>query len=652
MAVKPPVIAGKYTLLRKLGAGGMAEVFLAKQAGMDGFEKLVVIKRILPQHAGNQEFVSMFLAEARLAADLRHPNIVSIFDIDSDVGVHYIAMEFLHGKDIRRVQRRLAQWKEYMPLPHGLQMIIDAANGLHYAHIKRDLHGNSLGIVHRDVSPQNIIVTFDGNTRIVDFGIAKAANQTSETQSGVLKGKYTYMSPEQAAGDPIDHRTDQFALGIVLWELLTMHRLFKRESDLKTLQAVVACEVPRPSMYARDLPKELEEIVMTALAPDKRRRFKDCEAFAEALEDFLLRKGLAHSSSRLARYMRRLFADSLAEEASLGASQLDGGAFVWTAAAASSMLRAEVESTREERPRPRTLADGMDKNQNRSAARPKTERADVEKFEKAEPKTNIADKTRADKSQVAPAPNRTPPPTPHTHATIQGTDLNKPGAGQTAIPTVAVQRSEPLEQQRSSWGRYTIPLFLGATVLLGGTSGAMVAIFAGKEPKKGSVIVRSDPKGAAIFLDGQPTGQVTPALLRDLAPDEPHEIKLTADGYLPAVRHLTLTAEDTAKKDAMQVLMMLSQNTNTPTPNPAPAPSPSSNPNAVPPPAPSGTPTPTTTPTTPAPAATDAGVVNPNPNPNPNTNPNPSPTPSPAPTGTGTGENNNGMPDGRSPDTP
>ena len=203
MAMKAPVIAGKYTLLRRLGHGGMAEVFLAKQMSEGGFEKLVVLKRILPHLASGPEFVTMFLDEARIAADLRHPNIVTIADVGRVNDTLFMVMEFLHGQDIRKVQRKVAAFAQMIPLAHACQMAIDAAAGLHYAHTKHDLKGRDLQIVHRDVSPQNIIVTFEGSTKIVDFGIAKAAGQNTHTSAGVLKGKYTYMSPEQAQGEVV-----------------------------------------------------------------------------------------------------------------------------------------------------------------------------------------------------------------------------------------------------------------------------------------------------------------------------------------------------------------------------------------------------------------------------------------------------------------
>ncbi len=317
-----PYVDGKYALLRKIASGGMAEVFLAKHVGMDGFEKLVVLKRILPHLASQSEYLRMFLDEARTAADLRHSNVVSTFEIGEENGVYFMVMEFLHGQDVRTIFRSAISSQVEVPIQHSVGIIIDVCCGLHYAHTKKNLSGKSLGIVHRDISPQNIVVTYEGETKIVDFGIAKASHQLVETSSGVLKGKYSYMSPEQALGQTADHRTDIFALGIVLYEMTTLRRLFKKENEIKTLKAVISCEVPLPSTMTSNYPKGLEAIVLKALSKKRDERFSSCDEFRTALEEFLTEQSLAHSSSRLRFFMNGLFKDAIEKEKAMGASDL------------------------------------------------------------------------------------------------------------------------------------------------------------------------------------------------------------------------------------------------------------------------------------------------------------------------------------------
>ena len=301
------VIGGRYRIMRKLASGGMAEVFLARQGGLEGFERLCVVKRILPHLSDNQDFIRMFLDEARISADLRHPNVVAVSDVGNDGGRYYVAMEYLHGKDLGQVFSRCREVGERLPLEVSLQLIQDAAAGLHYAHQKTDLEGQPLHIVHRDVSPQNIFATFDGHTRVLDFGIARAKNRSTRTDAGVVKGKFAYLSPEQLEGGDLDGRSDLFALGVVTWELTTLTRLFQRPSDAEVLRAVMECKIPRPSTVVPDYPVELEDILLKALAKSASARFKDCQEYARALEDFLNKRRLSHSPARVAAALRGLF---------------------------------------------------------------------------------------------------------------------------------------------------------------------------------------------------------------------------------------------------------------------------------------------------------------------------------------------------------
>jgi len=313
---------GRYQLIRKLAMGGMAEIYLAKQKGIEGFEKTLVVKRILPHLSENEDFVRMFRQEARTAARLNHANIAQIFDLgkEEETGAEYIAMEFIHGEDVRRISKQAEALGREIPLGLVMRIVADACAGLDYAHKHSDENGRPLDIVHRDVSPQNILVSFDGSVKVVDFGIAKAADQATVTQSGVLKGKYSYMSPEQAAGQRVDCRTDVFAIGVVLWELLTGARLFKRASDVATLNAVAECRVDPPSSVNPSLPPDVDDLVMRALARDLNERYQEALQLQVAIEDWLVRNQQAASSAHLAAFMQDLYAERLAEESRLSES--------------------------------------------------------------------------------------------------------------------------------------------------------------------------------------------------------------------------------------------------------------------------------------------------------------------------------------------
>ncbi|MGB9599635.1 MAG: serine/threonine protein kinase, partial [Myxococcota bacterium] len=235
----------------------MAEVFKAKAYGVEGFEKLVAIKRILPNIAEDEEFITMFIDEAKIAVQLNHANIAQIFDLGKIEDTYFIALEYVYGKDLRAIFERLRKRGEIMPIPVACYIITQVCEGLDYAHRKKDSMGRDLNIVHRDVSPQNILVAYEGDVKVIDFGIAKAANKASKTQAGILKGKFGYMSPEQVRGLPLDRRSDIFSLGIIFYEILTGERLFVGESDFSTLEKVRNVEIMPPTAYNRNIPESL-----------------------------------------------------------------------------------------------------------------------------------------------------------------------------------------------------------------------------------------------------------------------------------------------------------------------------------------------------------------------------------------------------------
>ncbi len=290
----------------------MAEIWLAQDRGPDG-PRLVVVKRILPGLADRRDLAEMFLDEAQLAAHLDHPNVVKIFEHGELDGDSFIAMELIEGENLRTVVRRaVAAGRPGMPLPLAVKAIADSARGLHHAHSRVDADGRPLGIIHRDVSPQNLLVSYTGRVKVVDFGIAKAATSLTETRTGVLKGKYPYMSPEQVMGRKIDARSDLFSLGVVLWELVCGDRLYRQSTDFLVMQAIVKEPPPPPSTVRDDVPRALDALVVRALAKDPRDRFPSSEAFARALDAFLERSGEAVTEGDLAAFMHELLPDRIA----------------------------------------------------------------------------------------------------------------------------------------------------------------------------------------------------------------------------------------------------------------------------------------------------------------------------------------------------
>jgi serine/threonine-protein kinase len=307
---------GKYTLLRKLAAGGMAELFLALHRSVAGFEKLIVIKRILPSMNQDKGFIEMLLHEARIAATLSHPNIVQIFDVGQIEGKYFIAMEHIHGEDIRSIVRAMKKkGVTEFPLEHTLSIVLGMCAGLAYAHERRDLDGATLDIVHRDISPQNIVVTFTGDVKVVDFGIAKSGAQAGDdTKDGQLKGKVPYMSPEQAAGEAVDWRSDIFATGVMLFELTTGKRLFKGASEFETLKLICEKEYPLPTQVRPGYPPALERIVMKALAKAKDERYQSAREMQQDLEAFVREERIPVSQVSLTKWMQSLFEEKLAQQ--------------------------------------------------------------------------------------------------------------------------------------------------------------------------------------------------------------------------------------------------------------------------------------------------------------------------------------------------
>jgi serine/threonine-protein kinase len=302
-----PTRVGRYEVISHLATGGMAQIYLARQSGLAAFERHVVLKTILRERASDERFVTMFLDEAKLAATLNHQNVAQVYEVDQVDGTYFMAMEYVHGENARAILETAIRRGWTIPLELSMMIVSGAAAGLHHAHERRGKNGLPLNIVHRDVSPANIMVGFDGSVKVLDFGIAKAEERATKTVGGTIKGKYGYMSPEQCKGKPLDRRSDIFALGICLYEMTTLRRAFKGNDDFETMKRIVSGDVMLPSVAVPKYPRELEAIVLTAMANDSNARFQTAQEMIEALDAFAQRAKLVGSNTAMGRFMGQLF---------------------------------------------------------------------------------------------------------------------------------------------------------------------------------------------------------------------------------------------------------------------------------------------------------------------------------------------------------
>ena len=324
-----PIRFGKYLLLEKLATGGMAQLYRAKIVGVQGFEKFVALKQILPHLAEEKEFLGSFIDEAKLAALLQHQNIVQIYDFGNVESTYFITMEYLFGKDLRMIAEKARERDLPFSLEHSLYIISRVCSGLDYAHKLKDFHGSPMSIIHRDISPQNVIITYEGDIKIVDFGIAKARSQSTITQVGLIKGKVAYMSPEQAAGVNIDHRSDIFPCGILLYELLSGKRVFTGET-LHILEKVRRAEFSPPEEVVQGLPSKVYQILHRALAKEPGERYQSGGEMLADLEECMFELSMRPTARGLSQYMKELFKEEISSEEQVlrlgaGVSTIDEG---------------------------------------------------------------------------------------------------------------------------------------------------------------------------------------------------------------------------------------------------------------------------------------------------------------------------------------
>jgi len=459
---------GRYLLLDRLSTGGMAEVFLAKSSGLQGFEKVVAIKRILPSVSEDSDFTTMFVDEARISANLNHVNIAQIFEFGQVEGQYYIAMEYIPGKDLRAIQAHLSDTGRVLEVRVALHIAARLCQAIDYAHRQKNAEGQSMEIIHRDVSPPNVLVAYEGAVKLIDFGIAKALTRSRSTATGMLKGKLGYLSPEQAEGHELDGRSDIFALGTVLWELLTGVRLFHEATDMATLLKVRRAEVPPPSELNSEITAGLDAVVLKAVAREPEKRFQRAELFYEALER-VTQQGLGFSAVQLGRFMAGTFPTAREEQ---------------TAVPTPSPLRAEVLA-----PEPAL------------AAGPRPSHPEPKPVE------------RTPKPEHTPRPERTPRP--------------EPEAKRTPLPEVYSTGPQPLltpEELRDSAPPLEVP---DPTTRVSGESAQIAKSLTGLRPLEDRTgptqvperrVARFEPQSTAPQTDSIPPPPATPRVQRPPRP--------------------------------------------------------------------------------------------------------------------------------------
>jgi serine/threonine protein kinase len=486
---------GKYLLIGEIAAGGMAEVFLAIHKGMEGFIKAVVIKRVLPHLANNPEFMRMFVDEARLEARLEHPNIVRTYEFGEVDGQYFTAMEYLPGEDLSKVLRTLALSKQVMPVHITAGIVSQLCTGLHFAHEFTDVDGRPLNLVHRDVNPANIIITFGGEVKVIDFGVAKSTASV-ETLTGTIKGKIAYMPPEQLLGRDVDHRADVFSVGVVLWEMLTGKRLFRRDSDAATLYAIMNDSIPPPSALRTDVPLQLDRIVARAVARAPADRFDTAEQMAGALDDFMAHTPRFEARALGAR-MEELFGSTRAE-----AKRSIAQTRSLTRNISSVMkLRSEVRAD---------LA----------------ERLDVTVLSQDDATKHGSRHRHAAGDQLPPA--------------ARGPELPNAASGHPRL-------------HRGLLAALTVVMLACITAGLAYTT-SRSGERRGTRPTLSAIRIESTPPGAAVFAAGEPTGLQTPTTLTGITSKQ-LQVRLELANYAPAAK--TIEVRTGATVSAQMTLMPL-----------------------------------------------------------------------------------------------
>lgn len=495
-----PQKAGQYYILEKIAQGGMAEIYKGLAYDLAGIKKTVCIKKILPNIAASREFIDMLVNEAKIAVKLNHGNIAQIYDLGKAGEDYFIVMEYVEGQTLSKLHKKVLRLGKKIPLPIACYLVSEIANGLNYMHRKTDEEGHSLHVIHRDISPQNIMVSYSGTVKIIDFGIAKAAVKVGHTESGILKGKFAYMSPEQARGDALDHRSDIFSLGVILYELLTGKRLFKGTDNKQTLRNVRKTKVIPPSEVNPDLPKQIDAIVLKSLSKDRRHRYLFASDFHEELQKFLHAHFPDFKPSQVAEYMRSAFQDELVLNRKLNT---EGNA-------TPHLILDKTETAHIDELSEKTSgkAAGIDWREFMIDAEWPEEKAVVEE-ESPVAEESESEHTEEKKIEVT------------TSFAKQAVFW---GAGLVVLFSLSLAGYFGWKYYRTVEHKSPVTTYAPQTA-------PQTITIQKEELKLASVMVASNPSGASVYLDEKEIGQTTPAQLINLQPGEKHTLGLYLTNY-------------------------------------------------------------------------------------------------------------------------
>ncbi|MFW5920884.1 MAG: protein kinase domain-containing protein [Polyangiales bacterium] len=524
---------GRYELVGRLAFGGMAEIFLARESAAGGASRYLVIKRVLPHVADDEQFVQMFFDEARLAMQLNHPNICHIYEFGEKDDHYFIAMEWINGQPLGQAIRR-ARVEGGIPAHIGAKVVAQVADALHYAHRAKDQMGRPMGIVHRDVSPQNIMVSYDGAVKLLDFGIAKASTHATKTQAGVVKGKFAYMSPQQCLGQDIDGRADIFALGICLYEVLTGKGLYHRKSEYETMRAVIDGEVPSIRDVVPDLPVELDAITQKALAKKPEDRFQTAGEMHEALEQWIATSGNVVSAAKIESFMEELYADEIRR-----------GPLVDSTPFGMSLHK---QGARSEAPSQSSGSGQVASSSSAGGHRNKVASIPIDIGESEQPrkgKQRLALLGGVAALVAAAAIGGAMVAAPGDDASEAAADTSEDdgeGAGSAGSPT----QDEDTPQDESA-PEAPPQEKAAATETEGETQTGQTP--AAAEPTRGTVLIESSPEGAKIKLGGRQFEERTPTIVEDIEPGK-HVVLLARPGFRTWRGQVEVVAGEEAKVEA------------------------------------------------------------------------------------------------------